>query len=215
MTWPVCQSSTTPLPVVAGLPCCCAAVSSLRERLLEQVLHAGVEPEHHGVAGLGRGRRDGARHPAVAVDRELLHPGRAAQVLVVAALDAGLADDVVGGVAGLLVGELRLARRAGVADLVGGERTLRVDAHGLGVGRDAGEELGVLDDRERDLRRDVRWRPGSAGTASRSSTACRPSGCRCGSAGSAPPTSCAAPRRAGRSRPARSRSAGRARCGRW
>ena len=29
MTCPVCQSRTTPLAVVAGLPCCWAAVSSL------------------------------------------------------------------------------------------------------------------------------------------------------------------------------------------
>ena len=102
-------------------------------------------------------RRRLAQHPhgvVLGVDLDALDAGRAPEVVLVGRLDAGLADLAVGlvrlghlarrGRTTLLRLQLRVGDAGDVAEQVGGQRTVRVLAHGLALHRHGGVLAGPL-----------------------------------------------------------------------
>jgi len=135
MTWPVFASRHDGAGRVGVLAGGAGPVQGVRERVLGHPLDVGVHGQHEVVAACRRRLRLGARHPAEPVDLQPLHPVPPAQLLVVDVLEAGRADQAVEVVALLLPVLVELGLRDGrqVAELVGGQRSVRVTA-----GRPAG-----------------------------------------------------------------------------
>ena len=121
-----------------------------RQGLLGRGLHPGVERGDEVAAGHRLGAGDDPGHEAAGVDGHDGAAGGAAQDGVVLLLQPGAAHEVVGDEAGPgphLLG----AHLAEVAQDVGGTRAEgpRVDAHRPGLDGDAGEAVGLLDERQR------------------------------------------------------------------
>ena len=130
------------------------------ERVVGVLLNGGVDAGHQVVAGLGGGLPDRPRDLARGVDRDHLAAGGAAQLLVVLALQAGLADQVDAGEAGLrqaaLLHLLRRDRLQVPQRLrEGGADGLDVVDDRLHLGGHAGELALALQHLHRHLVRDV------------------------------------------------------------
>ncbi len=115
------------------------------ERLLGGHLEVEVDGEPEVLAGDGERLALLADLLAVRVDDDVAGAVGTAQERVVGGLDAGLADDIAGRVAGIavIVGEHLLGHLADVADEVGGETVAGVEAALLVAGFELGQLVAV------------------------------------------------------------------------